>query len=80
MASIIHSKSNADLTNYHYHQLYVPPGGSETVFGETVTGPIVLDIGISDLNQISSGVLLIGKKRPEKLLGTNSDGTYSIKG
>jgi hypothetical protein len=79
MASIIHSLGNVDFTTYQYHQVYVSTTG--TVLGESIVGPIVLDIGISSTGNTSgAGVFLIGKKIPEQLLGTNSDGSYSIKG
>jgi hypothetical protein len=79
MASVIHSLSNADFTTYYYHQVYVNNAGG-TVLGESIDGPIVLDVALSSTGNTSGGVFLIGKKKPEQLVGTNSDGTNSIKG
>lgn len=82
MGNIIHTIGSLDFTNYEYHQILVD--GAATINGESITtnGPITLDIGITNSSQISgAGVLgLIGKKRPELLSNTNTDGTLSIKG
>ena len=81
---IIHLLADANFITYQYHEVYLPGGATYTVNGTSIPvgagSGVTLPIGINTSTNNSGEFFLIGKKKPESLLGTNSDGSYSIKG
>lgn len=78
---VLHLITNADFTNYQYHEVYIPGAKSVTVNGETFTtvSDITLPIGVNTSGGTSGDVYLIGKKKPEALNTKKTDGSYPIR-
>jgi len=85
--------TTAVYSAYTYYQVYVNVGATFRYKGVTMPsptgGPIVINVTVASADDVdgSSGIALIGKKKPEQYAqgpagqnGLNSDGTWSIKG
>jgi len=82
---VMHTIGNLDVTNYLYFQAIVDAGATLSYKGNTFspTNTIAVNVTVSSSNDItgSSGtIVFLGRKRPNKANGLNSDGTWSIKG
>jgi hypothetical protein len=81
---ILHLITNADFTNYQYHEVYIPGGETVTLNGESITtvSDITLPVGVNSTTHAVSGstsgtIYLIGKRKPEYY--QSADGTYPIR-
>lgn len=85
--------TTAVYSAYTYYQVYVNAGATFVYKGVTMPsptgGPIVINVTVDSAADVtgSSGIALIGKKKPEQYAqgpagqnGLNTDGTWSIKG
>jgi hypothetical protein len=85
--------TTAVYSAYTYYQVYVNVGAAFVYKGVTMPsptgGPIVINVTVDSADDVagSSGIALIGKKKPEQYAlgpagqnGLNTDGSWSIKG
>ena len=90
---IVDTQATAIYSANTYYSIYVNVGVTLVYKGVTfpgpTSGPIVIDLTVNSSSDVagSTGIILMGKKKPQAFAtgppgggGVNSDGTWNIKG